>query len=124
MPPAKSDVLKIGPMPGIPPSANILKRKYRTPHAYKDLRNSWQRMIAAFLPAGSRQPETRKMKVTFTLEHSRSYDTGNAYNSVKPLEDALKNLGIIKDDSPEWIELHVEQVKSRENQTTIEIRPA
>ena len=111
MPPAKSDVLKIGPMPGIPPSANILKRKYRTPHAYKDLRNSWQR-------------ETRKMKVTFTLEHSRSYDTGNAYNSVKPLEDALKNLGIIKDDSPEWIELHVEQVKSRENQTTIEIRPA
>ena len=113
-------------MPGIPPSGNEMRRKYRTPHAYKRLRDCWQRTIWAFLEPGKRRTACleAKMRVTVTIEHARLYDADNAISGCKPLLDSLTRLVLIRDDSPEWIELHVEQVKSRENQTTIEIRPA
>jgi hypothetical protein len=113
----------IGPMPGCPPSGNVMRRKYRSPHAYKRLREGWQRTIWAFLAPGRRCYELpeQKMHVVVTIEHMKLYDADNAISGCKPLLDSLTNLGIIRDDSPERIELHVLQVKSRENQTTISV---
>ena len=117
--------MKIGPMPGCPPSGNVMRRKYRHPHAYARLRNDWQRTIWAFLAPGNRRTACleSKMRVMVTIEHARLYDADNAISGCKPLLDSLTRLVLIRDDSPEWMELEVRQVKSRENQTTIEVTP-
>jgi hypothetical protein len=100
-----------------------MRRKYRSPHAYKQLRKSWAWNIWALLHPQDRRRDTPdcKLRVTITIYHKRFYDDDNAISGLKPILDSLVALGIIKDDSPEWIELHVVQVKSRENQTTISV---
>lgn len=108
-------------VPMVPPSGNVLRRKYRTPLAYASLRNAWERTIMAFLPAGSRPQQNRRMRVMVTIEHKRLYDRDNAFSGCKPVFDSLKRLGLIVDDSEQWCEQHVEQIQSRENQTTIEV---
>ena len=116
--------------PGCPPSANVLKRKYRHPMAYKRLRDGWQRTIYALVGWHDRQwlqaqaKVGTKMLVTITLLHSRLYDADNAVAACKPLLDCLKRLEFIRNDDPGHLELEVEQQKIRANETWISIREA
>ena len=116
--------------PGCPPSANQLKRKYRSPFAYKRLRDGYEHTLyylvswqdRAWLQALARAGT--KMEVTITILHSRLYDKDNAYSSVKILLDAMVRLEFLRNDDPGHLELEVEQQKIRANETWISIREA
>jgi hypothetical protein len=118
------------PLPGIPPSANVLRRKYRDKFAYKKLRDGWQRTIWGMVQGRDREwllamaKLNKRMSVDVTLMHGRFYDTDNAYGSVKPILDSLVNLGFLAGDSDEHIDLHVKQQKIRADETIIVIREA
>ena len=92
-------------IPGIPPSPNVLKRKYRNPHAYRKLRMAWENDLAHSVSGSwrklelQRQARTGRMFVEVTLHHSREYDADNLVGSLKPVVDALANVGYIGGDS-------------------------
>lgn len=124
----KQSVTKI--LPGIPPSANVLKRKYRNPHAYADLRNMWQRTLWAFIQGSDRQwllamaDLKKKMRVDVTFAHTKMDDPDNLPGRCKVLLDGLVRNGFLANDDPAHIELHVMQIKIRQNETTLVISEA
>lgn len=118
------------PVPMVPPSANVLRRRYRHPMAYKRLRDSWKRMLWALVQGHDKDwllamaALGKRMRVDINIMHSRLYDRDNAYGSVKPCLDSLVSLHFLAGDSEKHIDLHVEQTKSRANETIITIREA
>ena len=121
-------------VPLVPPSPNILRRTYRNPHAYMRLRKLWEG--AMFFSTASAQ-ETRetiqaaqrhaKMRVTVTIYHSRQYDTDNLTGCLKPVLDALKNIGFIANDDPAHLELFPpveEKCARKDKRTVVTITPA
>jgi Holliday junction resolvase RusA-like endonuclease len=66
--------------------------------------------------------EKRVKEVRITSYRKKLLDADNLTGGAKIHVDALKSLGMIYDDSPAWIELHVEQVKDGKNpRTEIEV---
>jgi len=67
-----------------------------------------------------------KMRCSVILAHSRPFDPDNAVGAVKPVIDALKRWGLIFDDTPEYLDLTVEQKKCKRKDvhTIIELRAA
>lgn len=98
-------------IPGmVPPSPNELWRKYRHPHAYRRLRDSWRQAIVGMTWPSDRTTlrnsgQKSRMTVQLTIHNSRRYDEDNLQGCQKPVLDALKNLGYIHDDSPQWLSL-------------------
>lgn len=64
-----------------------------------------------------------KVKLTIFRYGSRLLDNDNLIGGCKPLIDALKEKGLIRDDSPGWIDLHILQtkVKRGEEETIVTI---
>lgn len=98
-------------VPDIPPSPNVVKRKYRNPHAYKELRTLWEWALL-----GSVGPHHRKMlkdqakkagklQVCIALHHARMYDQDNLQGAQKVVLDALVNIGFLSGDSPDKLNL-------------------
>jgi hypothetical protein len=58
-----------------------------------------------------KRPVTTKRKVTITRHSAGTLDKGNLIGGCKPLLDALVRLGLLVDDSPEWLDDHYRQVK-------------
>lgn len=122
-------------VPIIPPSLNVLKRKYRNVHAYANLRKVWEAGI--FLSTGSALKSSairamvktsKKLKVTIVIQHHGQYDKDNLYGSAKVVLDAMKNIGFLIDDSNDHIDLVVSQVRqiyggSASTQITLEDLP-
>src|SRR5215469_15577568 len=98
-------------IPGmVPPSPNELRRKYRNPHAYKRLRQAWETAIIYMTPPHDRKfvkesAQISRMMIQLVIHNSREYDPDNLQGCQKPVLDALKNLGYIRDDSERWLEL-------------------
>jgi hypothetical protein len=98
-------------VPDIPPSPNVVKRKYRSPHAYKRLRDAWQVMLLASIGphhrASLRELARRagRMCVQIKLYHVGTYDDDNLAGSLKPVLDALVNIGFLAGDSPDKLNL-------------------
>jgi hypothetical protein len=117
-------------LPGIPPSANVLKRKYRNPHAYARLRDMWQRLCWAFIQGSDRQwlmamaDLKKRMRVDVNFAHTKLDDPDNLPGRCKVLLDGLVRLQFLANDDPLHIELHVTQIKIRQNETTLVIREA
>jgi hypothetical protein len=115
---------------GIPPSKNVLRRKYRSPHAYKKLRDGWQRHSWGLVQGPDRAwllsmaALGKRMRIDATLMHTRLYDTTNAHGSLDPVIDGLVNLGFLADDDVKHLDLHVTQQKIRADQTVLVIREA
>jgi hypothetical protein len=65
------------------------------------------------IPHGNKK---RRVVVTRVLHgRERLWDDENLYGgSVKPLNDALVRLGWLRDDTPQWRELELRQVKATE----------
>ena len=114
----------------VPPSANVLKRKFRHPMAYKRLRDGWQRMIWAMVQGSDRQwliamcDLGKKMRVDITFNHMKLDDPDNLPYRGKILLDCLRNLEFLRNDDPAHIELHVAQTAIRDKETWIVIREA
>jgi hypothetical protein len=84
--------------------------------AYHRYNKKWRSALALRL---GRSPDvvTTPMDITITSYRSRLLDKGNLVGGCKPIPDALKALGWIKDDSPEWVDIHYDQIKTKKNQT-------
>ena len=80
-------------------------------------------------PLDSHKAEERshgRLEVRFERRSTRLLDKDNLYGGVKHCCDALRYAGLIKEDSPESIELIVTQTKvptRKDCGTIIEIRP-
>lgn len=57
----------------------------------------------------------QKTNIEITLFTCSFKDCDNAYGSIKPILDGLTESGIIIDDSPEYINLKVDQKKVKHN---------
>jgi len=104
----------------VPPSLNkVLRMHWRK---RQGLLHAWMWMVRIALG----HPLTAcngKRRVTITLHHSRLFDQDNSYGACKVIFDALKAQGLIVDDSPEWLDAHVEQkkCKHKERHTVIKL---
>lgn len=67
-----------------------------------------------------------KMRVKVSICNPRRYDTDNAHGACKIVFDAIRNLGLVRDDREEFLEQIVEQEKwpAKLKHTRIEIGPA
>src|SRR3990167_4253756 len=94
------------------PSPNELRRRYRHWAAYKRLREDWEQRLFLAVPGRQRRAWLRmvvekrpRVRVEVTVFRKRPLDPDNLTGSLKPVLDGMKNLGLIVDDSKEWIEL-------------------
>lgn len=101
----------------LPPSPNVLRRKYRNPHVYKKLRETWENYLIVVSGSALKTAAIRamaksgaKILVKITIYHKKAYDKDNmAYGAVKVVLDAMVNVGFLEDDGPEHIDLFVSQ---------------
>ena len=83
-------------IPGmVPASPNELRRKYRHPHAYRRLRDTWQQAIVGMTWPSERSTlrhagQKARMIVQITIHNARRYDEDNLKGCQKPVLDALK----------------------------------
>lgn len=73
------------------PSQNVLKRRYRSPHAYKKLRSQLQQWVMVGMVNGGIPPaEGRRRLVIQRYARGKRYllDRGNLIGGCKPLLDA------------------------------------
>ena len=95
----------------VPPSPNVIRRKYRNPHAYKKLRTVWEWALLASPCARHRreliaQAKKRgKLAVQVTMHHAGRFDEDNLQGAQKIVLDSLVNIGFIAGDSPDKIHL-------------------
>jgi hypothetical protein len=104
----------------IPPSLNKTQRMHWAKR--KKLNDDWKWLIRSQMPEFVLHPFV-KMRCSVTLAHSRAFDRDNSFGAVKPIIDALKHWKLIFDDSPEYLDLEVVQVKStrKEAHTVVEL---
>ena len=98
----------------IPPSANQIMRMHWGQR--KRLRSQLQWELTAVLAdMGRKLPPLLYGKtaprrcVIITTYRPRRLDPDNAYGGCKVLLDAMRDIGLIRNDSPKWLELVVEQ---------------
>lgn len=115
-------------VPGVPPSPNELRRKYRSPSAYKALRTSWENSLAYGCQGTEEKLHwirearlAKRVMVRVCLYHRRLYDPDNLVGSLKPVLDALVNIGYLKGDSRKHIKLQVEQYVSSNVRTVVQL---
>jgi hypothetical protein len=113
-------------VPMIPPSPNVMRRKYRNVHAYRKLRICWQNALLVVTGSSAALAAIRKMAmaherigVSIHILHTKQYDPDNLYGSAKVVLDAMENLRFIKKDNDEHIKLHVTQQENREAMTFV-----
>ncbi len=110
-------------IPDVPPSPNrVLGRHWSMKAREKD---KWVLWVRAKMPTVHPKPVV-KMRLRVILAHSRSYDEDNAYGACKPVIDALKRWQLIFDDSPQYLDLTIEQEKCprKQRHTVIELEEA
>ena len=54
-------------------------------------------------------PRPGKRRVSITIYRPRRLDPDNCAGGLKPLLDAMRDVGLIRNDSPRWLELVVDQ---------------
>lgn len=115
----------------VPPSPNVLKRKYRNPHAYKRLRTAWELLLVGAAPSPHHRTRLReqakqgaKLWVEMTFYHVGTFDPDNLAGVQKVVLDALVNIGFLGGDSLQFINLLPAkqiQVKRKDVKTIVKI---
>ena len=96
----------------IPPSANVVMRMHWGQRKRLRSQLQWE-LTAALADMGRKLPPllygktAPKRRVTVTTYRPRRLDPDNA--GPKILLDAMRDIGLIRNDSPKWLELVVEQ---------------
>jgi Holliday junction resolvase RusA-like endonuclease len=109
----------------IPTSTNQLERMHWA--VKKRLRSQLQwELTAALADVGRKLPPllygkaAPKRRVTITAYRPRRLDQDNATGGCKVLLDAMRDIGLIRNDSPKWLELVVNQaIEKRDCRTEI-----
>lgn len=109
------------------PSLNQWQRLHY--HRRRDLRRAFGKELLVARQASSRAPWLWNAKgprrVTIVRYGTRLLDQDNLYGGLKPLVDAMKDVGLIEDDTPELLQLQAEQRKvadRRQAGTVIQIQ--
>lgn len=94
----------------VPPSPNDLRRKYRNRFAYRDLRLLWENHLYHAISGRERNELIdfalgHRMEFSMIQYRAKELDPDNLTGSLKPVLDALKNVGFIHDDKKQWIEI-------------------
>jgi len=84
----------------------------------------WKLLIRSQFRSLPEDPPDTKKKVSISQMRRRLLDRDNLYASCKPILDAMTRCNLIRDDSEEWIELHVTQVTGKQKITVIEVEDA
>lgn len=113
----------------LPPSPNVVRRKYKNPHDYKRLREEWERMLAYAVGSAQERDRWRRtanggaqVRLDARLYHKKLYDPDNLIGSLKLVIDALRNIGYIHNDDAAHFELGtVEQIVSDEITTVLHL---
>ena len=117
-------------IPRVPPSGNELRRKFRHPHAYRKLRNTWEQEIACALDGARSVARAKlrdhaaqhgKVRLRVSVEHNRFYDPDNLITGLKPVLDSLVRLGFIAGDSLKYLLLLAPQQRKGKGRTILEI---
>ena len=99
------------------PSANRQLRQHWATR--RKLKHAILKELTVAVRAQTLKPVKReqvKKCVTITLyRRGRRFDHDNAFGAVKPLVDALRELGLIWNDSPTWLDLGVDQALDHRN---------
>ena len=125
-------------IPRIPPGLNALRREYRNPHVYKVLRMAWETelLCAAGVPmlqavrefvSASDTELPKRMRVQIHVRRRVLLeDMDNLVGGAKPVLDAIKNMGLIYDDSTKFIDYQITQALAggAGERTMITIQPA
>ena len=109
----------------LPPSANLVMRMHWGQRKRLRSQLQWE-LTAALADLGMKLPpllygpRVPKRRVIITVYRPRRLDPDNA--GPKILLDAMRDIGLIRNDSPRWLELVVEQkIEKCECRTEIEI---
>jgi len=116
-------------VPAIPPSPNILKRKYRNVHAYRRLRESWKHDLWYGIDGAHRRTQwletiksAGRVRIDVTFYHSHKFDPDNMVGALKPILDAMVQIGYVKNDDSEHLELgEIKQEGSLSPRTVIQM---
>jgi Holliday junction resolvase RusA-like endonuclease len=79
------------------------------------------------LPPAEQGPPEIRMRVHLTICRRRRFDPDNVHGGIKILLDAMRDLALIKNDSPKWLDLKVDQKLEPDKaleRTEVEIDPA
>jgi Holliday junction resolvase RusA-like endonuclease len=91
---------------------------------YSKQRDEWALWVRAHVLTVRlvRASASSKRRVTITRRYAgRCQEIDRDNLGVKPLVDALVREGVIHDDAPAWLELHVMQERGERNETTVEV---
>jgi Holliday junction resolvase RusA-like endonuclease len=93
-------------LPIVPPSANELK-KYRGRYIASNIRKAMGQLIGDLLISDLKHVkglvgQESKRRVQYVVYRARKLDEDNVYAGLKPVTDALRDVGLLKDDSPKW----------------------
>lgn len=111
-------------LPDVTPSANEFIRRYRHYAVQKKLKDYWAWLL---IEAGVRRiPKATEKRFLHIVQHRlRLIDYANIWLALdKCVCDALVKLEVLVDDSPKWLDIHVEQELDIEERTVIEIAEA
>ncbi len=116
----------------LPPTENQLRRTYRHPHAYRELREHWIKILQfgsgsakasrLIREAAARGP----MRVKILIFKRRFHDQDNADGCRKFILDAARNKKVrfLTDDNTKWLaSAIVVQMKSKTRGTVITFEP-
>lgn len=112
----------------IPPSGNQQLRKHWAARKREQDKLKWAVVDAIAATGDPLPPEYiragRPMRMTVRCFRIRRLDTDNAMAGIKPLVDVVKELGIIHDDSPAWLDLGLDQrIDAARPRVEIDIEP-
>lgn len=115
----------------VPPSANQMLRTHFAVAKRAQVKLKW--MVADAIATDSGRFETLPpefirasgpMGMTVVVFRKRRLDTDNAMAGLKGLVDVVKDLGLIHDDSPKWLDLGLDQrIDAANPRTEIAIEP-
>jgi len=93
----------------LPPSTNQLERMHWA--VKKRLRRSVAQELTAAIHDQDEPfvPATTRRRVTIRVYRPRRFDPDNAIGGLKVLLDAMRDVGLLKNDSPKWLDLGLDQ---------------
>lgn len=89
------------------PSANALRRVFKSPFQYKQLRDRLQQWLMVAMANQKIPKATVRRRLTicrFTRNERYILDKDNLIGGAKPLIDAATRQGLIKDDTAQWLD--------------------
>lgn len=97
----------------IPPSLNQYLRMHWAVKRKLRVKYHWELLSCLSVMSWEQKPKqkTPKASVKISVFRPRRLDQDNLTGGLKPLIDAMRDVGLIRDDSPRWLDLIVRQEK-------------